>query len=305
VAILDLEQTYEQIHKGVVGIVLDCDVVGINGPQARSYLQSQCSQDLNALVPGDDAWTLLLSPEGRIDAFARVVIVSDEEALLIVEKGEGAALKERLLRFKLRVKADIELYPWRRAVLRGPKARDDEQFLNEGVHLAVSMPGCVGFDVVSENASLPDGIDAGAHEAFEVCRIEAGRPAMASELGNRTIPQEAGIVRDTVSFTKGCFPGQELLARIDARGNNVPRHLRGMIVHPDFADIALASGDVVVTEGKDVGAITSIAYSPRVKSRVALCYIRRSVEVPRDGLVRSARGEDIAVRIEDLPLVHA
>lgn len=300
---LDLQATYDAVHVGLVGVVVPCDVVRVVGAQARSYLEGQCSQDLSALAPGQSTQTLVLSPEGRIDAYGRVVLVSEDELLLVVGSSEGAPLKERLLRFKIRVKADIEVLAWRRAMVRGPRAHLHGVIEPGGVVLPVMTASFLGFDVVSESAQLPKGVPAGAIAAFEVCRIEAGVPAMGRELTAKTIPEEAGIVGDTVSFTKGCFPGQELLARIDARGNNVPRHLRGIVFEKGFNDVAVKAHDTVVIGDKEVGAITSIAFSPRVESRVALGYIHRSVVVPKGAIVRSEGAGELPVRIEALPLI--
>jgi folate-binding protein YgfZ len=121
-------------------------------------------------------------------------------------------------------------------------------------------------------------------------RIEAGWPAMGAELTERTIPGETGLVDSTVSFTKGCFTGQELVARIDARGGNVPRHLRR--VRLDTTD-APVGADVLVGD-KVVGTLTSVA------GDVALAYVGRDVEPPAHATVRWDGGEATA-RVEALP----
>jgi folate-binding protein YgfZ len=127
----------------------------------------------------------------------------------------------------------------------------------------------------------------------EPARIEAGWPAMGTELTERTIPAETGLVDRAVSFTKGCFTGQELVARIDSRGGNVPRHLRG-VRFPDDSTPPAVGADVVVGD-KTVGTITSVAGTR------ALAYIGRDVEPPVDATVRWEGGAT-AARIETLPL---
>ena len=93
-------------------------------------------------------------------------------------------------------------------------------------------------------------------DAYEAVRIECGVPAMGSELTERTIPAEAGqwVIDRSVSFTKGCYTGQELVARIDSRGGNVPRHLRGIVIDADPPPV----GGVVVADGVEVGTLTSV-----------------------------------------------
>jgi folate-binding protein YgfZ len=108
---------------------------------------------------------------------------------------------------------------------------------------------------------------------------------MGAELTERTIPAEAGVVERSVSFTKGCFTGQELVARIDSRGGNVPRHLRLL-----ESDDDLPVGADVLVDGQPVGEITSSARG------VALAYVGRAVTVPADATVAGA-----PVRVEAAP----
>jgi folate-binding protein YgfZ len=153
---------------------------------------------------------------------------------------------------------------------------------------------------------LPDGIVACGEEAVESCRIVSGLPAMGSELTNKTIAAEAGLVERTVSFTKGCYTGQELVARLDSRGNNVPRRLVGVVGGSDRQKDALSramtlhagevpptdagtEADAVIAE-KVVGTITSAAWSSELGAWTALAYLHRTVEAPGPIRVRSGDG---------------
>jgi aminomethyltransferase len=126
---------------------------------------------------------------------------------------------------------------------------------------------------------------------------------MGAELTERTIPAETGLVERTVSFTKGCYTGQELVARIDSRGSRVPRHLRGVVVQG--AD-APPVGAALFGEGgqgeRELGQLTSVALSPTLGGPVALAYVRREVEPPAEVVLRWDSGEAPA-RVEALPLV--
>jgi folate-binding protein YgfZ len=130
-------------------------------------------------------------------------------------------------------------------------------------------------------------------------RIEAGIPVMGREIDEGTIPAEAGVVDMSVSFTKGCYTGQELVARIDSRGGNVPRRLRGVVLGDGTVP---PLGATVQSEGKEVGRLTSVAFSPRLDAPVALAYVRRAVEVPTEVVVQWEGGTSSA-RVEALPLV--
>jgi folate-binding protein YgfZ len=140
-------------------------------------------------------------------------------------------------------------------------------------------------------------------EAYEAVRIEAGIPVMGRELDDRTIPAEAGVVDRSVSFTKGCYTGQELVARIDSRGGNVPRRLRGLILPGDAGTARPPAGAKIHdAEGKEVGEVTSVAFSPGLAAIVALAYVRRAVEPPADVSVVWDAASSPA-RVEALPLV--
>jgi folate-binding protein YgfZ len=165
-------------------------------------------------------------------------------------------------------------------------------------------------------ADLPAGILPCGAEAVEACRIVSGIPAMGTELTGKTIAAEAGLVERTVSFTKGCYTGQELVARLDSRGSNVARRLVGVVAPAgppgDGAALArgmtLHGGDAPPGDGaaddKVVGTVTSAAWSVELGAWVALGYLHRSVEAPGPLRVRSGDGVggSLPARAERLPL---
>jgi tRNA-modifying protein YgfZ len=299
---LDSTQTEQALANGIVGRVLERDVVIVAGKDARSYLQGQCTQDLGSLAPGEASETLLLSPQGKLELAGRVVVGDEELLFLEVEVGYGEVALERLKRFKLRVKATLELVRWQCVELRGPGALAADftaDFTEPLFVLPYSFGAVVGVDLLGPTASLPDGVEEGAPEAYEAARIAAGVPYMGSELTEKTIPQEAGIVERTVSFTKGCFTGQELVARIDARGNRVPIRLCGVVIEDGPG--TPSPGDALRLGGKDVGTLTSVGYSPSRHATIALAYLKREVDPPAElDLVTEDGDRGAAVR--ELPL---
>jgi folate-binding protein YgfZ len=122
---------------------------------------------------------------------------------------------------------------------------------------------------------------------------------MGRELDDKTIPAETGLVERAVSFTKGCYTGQELVARIDSRGGNVPRRLRGVVV---AGDALPPVGAAVSVEGKDVGSLTSVAWSAARSAAVALAFVGRAVTPPAEAVL-AWDGGSAPARIESLPLV--
>jgi folate-binding protein YgfZ len=213
--------------------------------------------------------------------------------VLDTDGGWGERVVERLSRYKLRVKVDLTALAWRCLAVRGPRASD----VADGV--PVDWPGLAGVDLVGEDPTVPNGVPLVDIAAYEAVRIEAGIPVMGRELDENTIPAEAGVVDRSVSFTKGCFTGQELVARIDSRGGNVPRHLRGIVIG---TNVVPPVGATVEADGKDAGTLTSVAESLERRAPVALAYVRRAVEPPAEVTVSWAGGS-VPARVESLPLV--
>ena len=288
-----MSDDYRAFRETAGAVELPRDFVRATGPDVVSFLQGQLSQNVAVLGAGESAWALLLQPQGKVTAFLRVLRLGEEEFALETDAGFAPAVIERLNRFKLRVKCDLEPLAWRCLAVRGPQAHE----LVEGGVIA-DWPGLPGRDLGGETPAAPAGVPMCGIDAYEAVRIEAGIPVMGSELDEGTIPAEAGVVEMSVSFTKGCYTGQELVARIDSRGGNVPRRLRGLVLAEGPAPV----GAAVVVDGKEMGQLTSVAFSPGLDATVALAYVRRAVEPPAEVVVEWEGGSSPA-RVEALPLV--
>jgi folate-binding protein YgfZ len=246
---------------------IERDAVVVEGPDATSFLQSLVSQDLDPVAVGETVHALLLQPQGKLIADFYAVRTADDTWWLITEGGVGAPLAEGLNRFKIRVKADVGPQEVAALAVRGV-----ELVPADGVVLAtVEWSSGPAFDAVGS----PSAIDALVGslnlpmiggDAYELARIEAGVPRQGADTDERTIPQEAGLELTAVSFTKGCFVGQELVCRIDSRGH-VNRFLRRL-----RADGPIDRGLAVHANGKEVGTVTSAV------NRVGLAMLRREVE---------------------------
>ncbi|MDQ3353067.1 MAG: hypothetical protein M3507_01025 [Actinomycetota bacterium] len=287
------------LRRGLGAYPLARDFVRASGPDTMSFLQGQLSQDVAALPVGGSAFSLLLAPQGKVDALLRLTRIADDELVLDTDSGCGEAMGERLERFKLRVRCDLEPLEWRCLALRGPDSKGLAEPPEGTWRVLPDTPGVAGFDLLGPDPAVPPGALVVGDDAYEALRIEAGVPRMGSELDASTIPATAGIVERTVSFTKGCFTGQELVARIDSRGGKVPRRLRGVVV---AANVLPPIGATLEVGGKEVGTLTSVGESLERRAPVALAYVRREVEVPAEAQVRWGTGEAPA-RVEALPLV--
>jgi tRNA-modifying protein YgfZ len=265
------------------------DVVQATGPEAVSFLQGQLSQDVVALVDGEWSWSWVLAPTGKVDALVRVIRLSEHDWLLDTDRGWGEPLVTRLNRFKLRTKVSLESLSWKVLGLRfsgeGEMARP-----SSAVEVVSGWPGLEGVDRMGEAPAVPEGWPVLSVEGYETARVMAGFPRMGSELTEKTIPAETGLIDLTVSFTKGCYTGQELVARIDSRGGNVPRHLRRLFSTDPLSVGAQLTGE----DGKEVGTVTSVARAPD-GGWIGLGYIRRGRD-PQTTVRSSPSGSEVEIR---------
>jgi folate-binding protein YgfZ len=310
-----LEHDTAALRKGAGAFRAARDVLAVRGPDAEEYLQGQLSQDVVVLAVGETADSLLLEPDGKLCALLRVTRTDGQGFVLDVDAGYGDAVVARLRRFLLRAKVELESLDWRCLSLRGAGVDEAAGGLltvlaERGVlALPFEWNGWTGVDLLGpsdvvlgpEGLDLPAGIVACGADAVEACRIVSGVPAMGAELTPKTIPHEAGVVARTVSFTKGCYTGQELVARIDSRGGNVPRRLVGIVAPAGPPEVVALSpgmtlhageapeGDAAA-EDKVVGTLTSAAWSVELGAWVALGSLHRNVATPGPARVRSGDG---------------
>lgn len=295
---MDLTADYWALRNEAGAARAPRDFLRVTGPESLAFLQGQLSQDVEHLGPGASAYSFLLHPQGKVVALLRVTKLAEDEFVLDTDAGWRDSVAERLDRFKLRVKCDIEPLDWRCLAVRGPRAADVA--VENGVRVDAAWPGIAGFDVLGEDPRISADVRTCDSDALDAVRIESGIPRMGTEVDERTIPAETGFVDRAVSFTKGCYTGQELVARIESRGSNTPRRLRGVVIG---TNVLPPVGAAVFAGENDVGTLTSVAESMTRKAPVALAYIRRAVEPPAEATVRFDGGEAVA-RIEELPLVQ-
>jgi tRNA-modifying protein YgfZ len=228
---------------------LDRGYVAVTGPEAGEFLERMVSNEVVTLAPGEARQALLLTAKSRIVAPLRVVREGDESFLLVTEPGVAEAVASTLTRARFAAKCEIEVKPYRGYLRLG----SGDGFRNDD------------YGVEAWESWGEDERDAADPAELEPLRIEAGTPFWGKELDETVLPAEAGLDETHVSFTKGCYPGQEPIARLHYRGRP-NRRLRVL-------EVADASpGDEIVLGEKTVGRVTSA-----VPGR-ALGYVRREVQ---------------------------
>ena len=242
------------------------DFVRVSGAEAEDYLQRMLSQDV-AIDLDDAREALLLTAKARVIAPLVVLRRRPEDFLLSTEAGLGERVLVELRRFRFAAKVELE-----------PEAHETVLVFGErpdGVAYPVADYGEPAWEVLDAE---PGGAEVGADE-LELLRIRAGTPRVGREIDERVLPAEAGLTERAVSFTKGCYPGQEPIARLHYRGH-ANRGLR--VLRIDTAELPPYDAELVL-DGKPVGRVTSAVRDPE-GGVLALAYVRR--EVPPDAELR-------------------
>jgi len=308
------DSSYRALRAGAG--VLDRSALGklaLTGPQAAEMLNGQVSNDVEALAPGSGCYAALLTNKGKMLGDLRV-INTGEELLLLTERAALQALFDQIRRGAIGWQTELHKRTVQQGLLSviGPRAREvvpgaGDLPAAEHANAAAEIGGApvllvatdLGVDVVcaaDDSARVRDAlVHAGAVEVdeatAEVVRVESGRPRYGVDLDDSTIPQEAGLNDRAVSFTKGCYVGQETVARLHWRGKP-NRHLRGLrLSEPAPAGTPLRLGE------REVGRLGSVALSP-THGPIALALVRREAG-PGDTL--TVGDADATATVVDLP----
>lgn len=239
------------------------DVILVEGPDTGTFLHSQLAADVASVAVGGRVHSLLLEPTGHVCALVRVVRHGEHLWTVDVEAGSAQSVIDRLARFVLRAKVTMTRTDWIVRGWRGPGAHDAVGARPGVADPEWGSPDAV--DVIGPADTLATvAVEAVETEAahLEMLRVDARWPALGVDLLAGDVPATSGIVAAAVSFTKGCYPGQELVERMDSRGSQAPVQLRV------FPREGLGVGSRIEQDGRDVGTVTSVG-TVRVIARVA------------------------------------
>jgi tRNA-modifying protein YgfZ len=285
--------------------------LALTGPEAKVFLQGQVTNDVEALEPGRGCYAAFLTHKGKMLGDLRILDFGDE-LLLDTERVALQELFNMIRRYKLGAAVELHKRTLELGLLSliGPDARRvagaDALGADEHANVRAELAGhavvlvatdvgvdvfCPGDTTDAVRAALEAaGAEPVSEEAAEVLRVVHGRPRYGIDLDDAVIPQEAGLNERAVSFTKGCYVGQETVARLHYRGKP-NRHLRGLRL-----SAPASTGDVLRRGEKEVGRLGSVVVSP-VHGPIALALVRREAAVG-DTL---AVGEGASATVVELP----
>jgi folate-binding protein YgfZ len=317
-----------------VAVILDRSALSkieIRGRDRVKFLHNLCTNDIKGLAAGRGCEAFFTTVQGKIMAYVRVF--AGAEAIWIdTVPGGAAALLAHFDRYLIMEKVEIadRTTDFAQLMLVGPRAKEIVSAVAESSvpdprslkHADLSISGAAcrlicngslqvpGFELrvpASHTSAVwqrlwqlgqPIGLRPAGEQAYQTLRVEAGLPVYGLDIDESNLPQEVGRNKLAISFTKGCYLGQETVARIDALGH-VNRHLVGLAMsdHRDPPDLGapIASGD------KAVGNVTSAALSPILNCAVALGYVRRGFERPGTELIIDSLGRQLRAVVHALP----
>lgn len=311
-ALIEIDAQYRQLREECG--LLDRSERGkllVSGTDAAEYLQGQVTNDVESLDVGEGQYAALLDRKGHMQADLRVLRRAEEEIWVDTEAVALPGVLRHLTMYSVGREVAVADVTAEEAILSliGPRAVEIAgtaampEYANEAASLSgvefLAVGTREGIDLVCaaaeaerlREALLAAGAVGVGAEAAEILRVEAGVPRFGTEMTSETMPAEAGIVEDAVSFTKGCYIGQETVARLHYKGKP-NRHLRGLrLSAPAEPGTALLLGE------KEVGRLGSAVVSPAF-GPIALGILRREAEPGAELAV----GEDgVTARVVDLP----
>jgi folate-binding protein YgfZ len=286
--------------------------LALSGNDAKAFLAGQVTNDIEGLEPGTGCYAALLTPKGKMLGDLRVLDTGDE-LLLDTDRAALQAIFDVLRRATIGFQVELHKRTLQRGLLSlvGPRSREVAKATDlpeqEHAHRTATIGGTEvrviatdgGVDVMClaeatdavRDALLRDGAEPVSETTAELRRIERGRPRWGAELDETIIPQEAGLNDRAVSFTKGCYVGQETVARLHWKGKP-NRHLRGLrLSAPAPAGSPLWLGE------REVGRLASVAESP-AHGTIGLAIVRREAGVGE--VVRVGDG-DVTATVGELP----
>jgi folate-binding protein YgfZ len=276
----------------------------LTGAEAAEFLQGQVTNDVEALAPGQGCYAALLNHKGKLRADMRVLRGPDW-IWLDAEPIAKRPIEHTVETYSLGREVRWEDLTDERAILSlvGPRARErldvaaseEEHSFVEGEH-GLYVVTDAGVDVICAAADAEDvrealGVEPVDEAVAECIRVESGRPRLGLDMGDDTIPQEAGLNERAVSFTKGCYVGQETVARLYYKGKP-NRHLRGLrLTEP--AD----TGEPIFLGEREIGRVGTACVSPRL-GPIALAVVRREAEPGATVMIGGSDAEVVELPFE-------
>jgi folate-binding protein YgfZ len=291
-ATIELDGEYRQLREEA-GFVRRPSVrtLAVTGPDAVDFLQGQLTNDVEAIEAGGGGYGALLDRKGHLQSDLRALRVGDEAVWLVAEADGAERVAGHLGMYRIGREVEVQPVDVETISVLGPAGAATTGIdppSSEHAHLQAEVAGVggvravatdLGFDLLVASgevepltsALVAAGVPEATEEAAEILRVESGRPRLGLDMTTETMPAEAGIVERAVNFEKGCYIGQETVARLHYRGRP-NRHLLGLLLEQPAAH-----GDAVHLGERELGRIGTAVISPAL-GPIALAVLRREAE---------------------------
>jgi folate-binding protein YgfZ len=309
----DIDAEYRQIREECALLPRGRAVISVKGPDSAEFLQGQLTNDTERLRPGSGCYALLLDRKGHVQADMRVLRLAEDEFRIDAAPAAGASLLKHLKTYMIGRDVTVEEVDRVLISLLGPGSTattglapgDEMDFTGATIAGADCqvVETDLGLDLFCDPEAsaavtaqlLADRAVPVSEAAAEIARVESGRPRLENEMGAGPMPAEAGVVERAVDFEKGCYIGQEPVARLHYRGSP-NRFLRGLRLAG-----AASSGDPVRLGERDLGTIGTAVVSP-ASGHIALAILRKEAGPGDEVIVETADG-DLPATVVTLPFV--
>ncbi len=283
----------------------------ITGPDAAEYLHSQVTNDIENLAPGDGCYALLLDRKGHLQAEMRILMRAAGRFLVETGSDQLPGLSRHLGMYKIGRKVEVQPVELDVLSLIGPATAEVSGIAPGPEHsfaeAEIAGAGCLavatdaGLDLICSpdltgrirSELLSRHAIPVSDDAVEILRVESGRPRFGQDMDGSRMPAEAGLVERAVNFEKGCYIGQEPVARLHYRGKP-NRRLRGLVF-----DGPVVPGDPVRLGDRELGTVGTAVISP-ARGRIGLAILRREAE-PDVTVTVMSDGDEIEARVIELP----
>jgi tRNA-modifying protein YgfZ len=276
------DREYEALKSGRAVVELTgWSNISVTGLDRQAFLNNFCTNDVKRLVPGAGCEAFFTNVKGKIVGHG-VIQCRDAEMVFLGAPGQASRLEEHLDRYVIREDVKLRDTTKERSYLLVAGDREGQSshvsmswdILGRGDAKLNEVDPCEVSDVVRR--LVAEGFAVAGPQVFEAARIEAGMPIYDIDFNEQNLPQEVGRDSQAISFTKGCYLGQETVARIDALG-----HVNQRLVGVRFAGSDMPAGGLKLTrQGQIVGSVTSAAFSPKFGRPMALAMVRRDANSP-------------------------
>jgi folate-binding protein YgfZ len=308
----------------------------LTGTDRQRFLNGQVTNNVKDLKPGSGCYAALVTAKGKLQSDLNIYCLA-EELLLDFEPGLSVAVADRFEKFVIADDVQVvDVAPhYGLLSVQGPKSAEalgaalptikpveaatsfvsiKDSELGEVYCMTQPRGTVAGFDLFVPMAALEQmarrlheavqslGGRACGWEALETIRIEAGIPRFGVDMDETNLAPETGIEGRAISYSKGCYIGQEIIARIRTYGQ-VAKTLRGLLL-PDDLKALPVHGDKLFHDGKEVGYVTSAIASPTFRRNIALGYVRRECNQPGTELMLRSATDEYAVKVAGLPFAN-